>query len=279
LDRDWFINVANNNAATVRLYLTDAEWQRLVDAGAPQDLNEIKLRKVSGSSCGDHSTGTVETLDMSYSMEDFSGTSHLLEFQVSGFSAFFPRSNAAILPIELKYFRGEALDKSNLLTWASSLEENTKVHEIERLLPGETTWEQIGNTPAAGDSQTEVTYQWEDAFPLPKCYYRLKTVDLDGSFQYSEIILLEREDTDFQLTRTFPNPTQTTFTSEYYSSKAVELTWRLVNASGQVIQQGLQALPEGRSYLQIDLRNAPAGLYFLLSGSGKEQVVRKVVKE
>ncbi|MGH1435814.1 MAG: M6 family metalloprotease domain-containing protein [Lewinella sp.] len=279
LDRDWFIDVENNNAATVRLYLTEQELQDLITAGGPNDLDEIELLKVSGSTCGDYNNGTPQILAANYAMEDFSGSTHLLEYKVSGFSGFFPRSNAAILPIEMKYFRGTPMHKTNLLSWASSLEENTKLHEIERLLPGETTWEQIGNTPAAGDSQQEVKYEWSDVYPLPKAYYRIKTVDLDGSFQYSDIILLEREGINFQLTRVFPNPAKEQVTTEYYTDQSTVLQWQLVNTQGQVVAQNSVSLTSGRNFVAIELGSYPAGIYFLRSKNGPDQRVTKIVKE
>lgn len=279
LDRDWRITVANNNAATVRLYLTAQEFQDLISAGGPNDLNLIELLKVSGGTCGDYGSGSPQVIAANYAMEDFSGTTHLLEYKISGFSGFFPRSNAAILPIEMKYFRGVSLEKTNLLSWASSMEENTKHHEIERLLPNETSWEQVGTTPAAGDSQQEVMYEWSDSYPFPKAYYRIKTVDLDGSFQYSDIILLEREGVAFQLTRVFPNPAKEQVTTEYYTDQPAALQWQLINTRGQVVAQNSTALAPGRNFVEIDLRNYPSGVYFLRSKNGAEQRVTKIVKE
>ncbi|WP_367388973.1 M6 family metalloprotease domain-containing protein [Lewinella sp. LCG006] len=279
LDRDWLINVSTNNAATVRLYLTEQEFQDLIAAGGPNDLQEIELLKLSGGTCGDYNNGTPQIITANYAMENFVGATHLLEYKINSFSSFFPRSNAAILPIEMKYFRGSTLDKINLLSWASSLEENTKYHQIERLLPDEPTWEQIGTTPAAGDSQQEVKYEWSDVYPLPKAYYRIKTVDLDGSFQYSDIILLERQGIGFQLTRVFPNPAKEQVTTEYYSNRPTNLQWQLVNTQGQIVAQNSTSLNAGRNFVAIDLRNYPAGIYFLRSKNGHEQRVTKIVKE
>lgn len=279
LDRDWQITVATNNAATVRLYLTDQEFQALIAAGGPNDLQEIELLKLSGATCGDYNNGTAQIITANYVMENFVGPTHLLEYKINSFSGFFPRSNAAILPIEMKYFRGTAMDKVNRLSWASSLEENTKHHEIERLLPNETSWEEIGTTPAAGDSQQEVKYEWSDTYPFPKAYYRIKTVDLDGSYQYSDIILLEREGIDFQLTRVFPNPARDQVTTEYYTDQPTVLQWQLVNTRGQVVAENSTALSSGRNFVAIDLRSYPAGIYFLMSKNGQEQKVTKLVKE
>lgn len=279
LDRDWQIDVTNNNSATVRLYLTDQEFQALIAAGGPNDLQEVKLLKLSGGTCGDYNNGTAEVITANYAMENFVGATHLLEYKINSFSGLFPRSNAAILPIEMKYFRGTALEKVNRLSWASSLEENTRHHEVERLLPNETTWEQIGTTPAAGDSQQEIKYEWSDNTPFPKAYYRIKTVDLDGSFQYSDIIFLEREGVDFQLTRVFPNPARHQVTSEYYTDQPTVLQWQLVNTRGQVVAESKASLTSGRNFVEIDLRSYPSGVYFLLSKNGQEQKVTKLVKE
>ena len=263
LNRDWLINVDNNDAAVVRLYLTNQELQDLSTAAGGLTLAEVNLLKLSGGNCSDYSTGTSEVLSPAYSMQNFSGNDHVLEFHISGFSSFFGRSNSAILPIELKYFQGEVKDKSNYLFWASSLEENTKWHEIERLVAGDEEWETIGQMAAAGNSQEEVRYSWEDRFPLPKAYYRLKTVDLDGSFQYSEIVLLERASADILLSRMYPNPARGNVQTEWYSDDGGQVQWEIRAANGQLMRSGLQQLEAGRTQASLPLQGLPAGLYFV----------------
>lgn len=279
LNRDWFITVVNDNPATIRLYLTNQEFQDLINASGPMTLDEMDLLKLSGGNCNDYNSGTDEIVPTSYAMENFSSGNHVLEYNINGFSSFFPRASTAILPIEMKYIRGEALQKSNRLLWASSLEENTKTHVIERLVDGETTWEQVGQIPAAGNSQTEISYQWEDRFPLPMVFYRVKTIDLDGSYQYSDMVALQRREIDIQLTKMYPNPAREQVWTDWYTAEGGELSWEIRSPNGQVLQKGTMELNQGRTQFAIDLQTLPSGLYFLYYHTANWQESRKLLVE
>ncbi|MEL6834256.1 MAG: M6 family metalloprotease domain-containing protein [Bacteroidota bacterium] len=277
LDRDWQITVANNAAATVRLYLTEQELQDLIDSGGALSLEDIDLLKRSSGTCGDPIAGVSEVLESSYTMGNFSGSNHLLEFEISGFSNFFGRSNVAILPLELSYFNGVAEAKHNLLRWASSREVNTKIHEIERLVEGETAWEVIGQLPAAGNSDQEVKYQWMDHRPFPMSFYRIKTIDFDGSFDYTPIISLERKQTEFQLSAVYPIPAQTNIQTEWYSPESSQVEWTIRSSSGQVILNGQIPLSSGRTRQSIDVSALPSGVYWLQYQQDDRLEVKRIV--
>ena len=116
---------------------------------------------------------------------------------------------------------------------------------------------------AAGNSQEEVRYSGEDRFPLPKAYYRLKTVDLDGSVQYSDIVLLERASADILLSRMYPNPARGNVQTEWYSDDGGQVQWEIRAANGQLMVSGLQQLEAGRTQASLPLQGLPAGLYFV----------------
>jgi hypothetical protein len=279
LDRDWFINAANNNGATVRLYLTDSEYQHFINEGGISTLGDLTLLKVIGGTCGNFNDGSSSILDPIAYKLNFNGNNHMLEFRINSFSGFFPRSNAAILPIELLYFKGNTRDKSNFLEWASSLEESTKIHEIERLLDQSNEWEVIGQLAAAGNSQSLVTYQWEDHFPLPLAYYRIKTIDSDGSFQYSDLISLKRESLDLLVGKVFPNPTTNLFTTDIYASALEDVQYSIFNINGQLLQQKQTIVNTGVTRLEVDLNNYPPGIYLFKLSIGEQQFIQKIQKE
>ncbi len=114
--------------------------------------------------------------------------------------------DAGALPIELLSVRVDRNLERNVLSWETSLELNASHFEIERRV-GHQAFQQIGIVPATGEaSSSEVTaYQFEDPVRTSgQYYYRLKAMDLDGSFTYSMILNISVSSSDdLQLT---PNP-------------------------------------------------------------------------
>ena len=109
------------------------------------------------------------------------------------------------LPIELLWFKGKSVDSSIKLEWATATEENFDKFIVERSHDG-TDFHSIGQVNGLGiNSRVEQFYSLIDAFPIsPRNYYRLKSVDLDGKYDYSKIIKV-----DFGEERrvvVFPNP-------------------------------------------------------------------------
>lgn len=112
------------------------------------------------------------------------------------------------LPVELISFTGEATIMGNHLRWQTASEQNNSHFDIERSTDA-ATWELIGTQAGAGNSTTLITYEHRDAEPPARwTYYRLKQVDFDGSFTYSDAIALEQAGTSDLLLA--PNPTDGT---------------------------------------------------------------------
>jgi hypothetical protein len=103
------------------------------------------------------------------------------------------------LPVKYSQFYGTSKDGNNLLTWATSSEVNNSHFEIERSADGE-TFEPIGRVDAKGGSRSDVNYEFVDHSPFMKAnYYRLKQVDLDGQFSFSDIVFIHKVSEDSEL--------------------------------------------------------------------------------
>ena len=139
-------------------------------------------------------------------------------------------SNGSALPVELTYFNAEWItstpinkpldldtersrsdhSRSVLLTWATSIEENNSHFEIERSSDG-INWQAIGIVQGQGTTFSPTQYSFTDNklkaenSGFKKVYYRLKQVDFNGQFEYSDIRTLHSipETRDFQV---YPNP-------------------------------------------------------------------------
>ena len=145
------------------------------------------------------------------------------------------------LPIFLSSFNVTAHSASaSALRWTSATEINSDHFRIERSSDG-LTWEYLGELPAAGNSSSSISYFFlDDNYPelrdaISVLYYRLKMVDLDGTFEYSEIRALNiKGDSDDEI-NIYPNPV--------YDELFIDLT-RIDNNDG-AIELGLYS-PDGK---------------------------------
>lgn len=108
------------------------------------------------------------------------------------------------LPVTLISFTGEKEGRTSLLRWQTASESGTSHFEIERQ-DEEGIWKVIGFIAATGTSQTVREYEMVDEFPHAGAnYYRLRTVDDDGTWDYSETVVVVHEEHSELLV--YPNP-------------------------------------------------------------------------
>lgn len=174
--------------------------------------------------------------------------------------------DAETIPVELTSWTGSLKDTKNRLTWTTSSEINTQYFDIERATDAK-NFESIGRVKAAGQSAARLNYTFEDDKALQKTqYYRLKTVDLDGSFSLSKTISLVRTDKNSGTLTLFPSPTNQTL-NVVYSPTNKSQEWRILDAVGKVVQTafGVQKgqNTEGSLTEVLDVSALPNGLYFL----------------
>jgi trimeric autotransporter adhesin len=98
-------------------------------------------------------------------------------------------SSFGVVPIKLLEFTGVNQNNINKLNWKTTTEINSSYFEIESSTNAY-NFEKIGMVNASSNSTGLKSYNFYDFNPLPniKTYYRLKMVDVDGSYNYSEII-------------------------------------------------------------------------------------------
>ena len=108
-------------------------------------------------------------------------------------------------------------------------------------------------------------------------FYRIKTIDFDGSFDYTPIISLERKQTELQLSAVYPIPAKTNIQTEWYSPENSQVNWTILNSSGQVILNGQLPLNAGRTRQSIDVSNLPSGVYWLQYQQNDTVEVKRIV--
>ncbi len=108
------------------------------------------------------------------------------------------------LPVSLLSFKGQNMEGNNVLKWSTATESNNLGFDIERSLDGK-NFERIGTVDGGGTSKDVRSYQYVDRHPFATTYYRLKQIDLDGTFSYSRIITVKGGEFYFTV---YPNPSQ-----------------------------------------------------------------------
>ena len=173
---------------------------------------------------------------------------------------------AAALPVELTTFTAQAQEnQTNLLEWETASEENNEAFEVEKSIDGK-SWEQIGVVDGHGTTVEISNYNFVDESPmLGDNYYRLKQLDFDGQFEYSNIVTvqLEGKPSVFQI---YPNPTGDFVTIE---SNKIGAIVQITNVQGQIVQE----FELVESKVQHSINHLAEGVYFIKVGDNVRRVI------
>ncbi len=180
-----------------------------------------------------------------------------------------------VLPVELIAFSGEKTSEHvNSLRWTTATETNNDHFEIERLISG-ADYETLGSVQGAGNSNVPVNYSFEDmSAPSGAAYYRLKQVDEDGKFTYSETILVGDVSDLADFTAAYPNPAAD-FLDVAINSDGTPMTIALVAADGKTFILQENAVVTGSGKLHLNVSGVEPGIYFLKAFSVKNEVYFK----
>ena len=175
------------------------------------------------------------------------------------------------LPIELVHFSATPKDKVVEVNWTTLTEINNDYFVVERSADGN-AFQVLGTTPGAGNSSQMLQYSWTDYSPLKgTSYYRLKQVDFDGSYSYSNTVAVSRD--AFGDLVIFPNPAREQVTIQRKNTETVRVV--LLAVDGTVVRDFLM---QDESTV-IEVNALPAGTYLLkFITEGNSQVEKLVVK-
>lgn len=97
-----------------------------------------------------------------------------------------------VLPIELVYFKGNKINpKTNVIEWSTATQKNNDYFSIERSIDG-INFEEVNKTKGEEDYNKLISYKFYDYhFQYTINYYRLKQVDLNKQYTYSNIIAID----------------------------------------------------------------------------------------
>ena len=184
------------------------------------------------------------------------------------------------LPLKLIKFEGwmEGKDKV-LVQWKTASEQNLSHFIVER-------WNSNGivetlatviSKSGPGNSTGENSYRFIDKVPFSGLgYYRLKMVDNDGSFSYTNTILVER--TRIELFQIYPNPLQKSELSILFPEMGIQqMNWKILDALGRQVCQGSKQMVQTNVVKIGETKNLPNGIYFVQLQTDVERLVFRIL--
>jgi hypothetical protein len=167
------------------------------------------------------------------------------------------------------------------LNWSTANETNNKGFYVERSKDGR-SFSTLGFVKGAGNSSVITNYAYTDLslkdVNTSVTYYRLKQVDMDGKYTYSNVLSLNLKPAG--LWKLYPNPVKEVATVELHLDVASKVSVQLVAQDGKVLisaDKGL--LTEGTQQIFINTRTIAKGSYILRLTVNDKKYTQILVKE
>jgi hypothetical protein len=301
LPRSFNITPTNNGPATVTLFMLQSELDALVTSSALDNAaNPLKYGAITPSSyanmCvykynaatgipGPNNNNGAPTVIGAYptglTVSVVPGTSpvqYSVTFPVTGFSGFYCAPCNPLgqtLPVDLLSFVGRTANGINILDWATASELNNAKFEVERSTDG-VNFEYIGAVKGNGTTNVRHDYKFADNQPVSGVnYYRLRQIDTDGKYKYSNTIQLTVKIDRLVIGTIVPNPTSGAMNYVVYAPEQVNATLSIRNVLGQVIYTNSASLKNGNNQIDFDATELAAGTYIIFVQDAKGRTAQR----
>jgi hypothetical protein len=184
-------------------------------------------------------------------------------------------TNNVVLPVTLSAFQSQRIDNKVKLTWQTQAESNFSHFLLERSTDSR-DYQVIATISASGNSSGS-SYSYEDVPNLnnPKYFYRLKTVDLDGKFAYSKV-LVEHFAGKKKLSL-YPNIVSGSQVTALFDKVSGKAEMSILSADGKQVRR--MNLNDGSGYEVIDLSGLASGMYILVLRDAESMQTCKFIKQ
>lgn len=166
-------------------------------------------------------------------------------------------------PVTMVSFSGTYADGVATLNWSTSQELNNDRFELLRSIDGK-DFELAATVAGAGNSLTAKNYRYYDRVAISgnNVFYKLKQIDKDGKFTFSNIIKLSIANVSSALI-VYPNPAANDVTISFSAGKAGRATVLVRSANGQTVISKNVDIAKGNNSILVNVSQLKAGLYYI----------------
>ncbi|MES2654782.1 MAG: T9SS type A sorting domain-containing protein [Bacteroidota bacterium] len=186
------------------------------------------------------------------------------------------------LPVTLTSLTANVKENNVLVSWTTASEVNNKGFEVERSIDG-TEFATIAFVKGAGNSSNVNSYSKLDlnafnATASNTIYYRLKQVDFDGKYTYSQIVKVYKNLEAFSAVAIYPNPFVSQVTVSFNAATQSTAVIEILDIQGKVVATKTANTVNGANTVEVNnTDNLQAGIYFArLTLNGESQVIKLV---
>jgi hypothetical protein len=182
---------------------------------------------------------------------------------MSSFSKFATIQSSVVLPMQLVNFEGNNKGTYNTVKWESAMEENLNRYELESSNNG-ISFKLINSQTAKGANNSNAKYSFDDYnFYSPITYYRLKSVDNDGSTRYTTIIRVDNIQKSQVVTKVYPNPAVNEVNVGVEIPFDTEMRMEIKDLLGRVVYTKTMNVSAGNQEFNINTEGLSQGTYVI----------------
>jgi hypothetical protein len=201
----------------------------------------------------------------------------------NGFSEFGVVGSDIFLSIKLLQLQARPINNQHIrLHWLIGQEQQMRHYELERSADG-LQFDHIHTQAALANNGSDAGYEYPDYQVLPNIayYYRLRMVQLDGTFEYSPVVTarLVQQREGQNAVSVFPNPSKGQSTLLVQSIAEQTLEVRVYDALGRLLHQEQIQAQIGSNYLPLPTQNWATGVYSVQVQGQDWQTVKQWVRE
>ena len=181
---------------------------------------------------------------------------------------------AGALPVELFSFTGKNTPQGNLLQWKTLSESDNAGFEVYKSTDGQ-SWKNIGWVVGSGTTDLSADYELLDRAPsLGDNYYRLKQIDFDGEYEFSQVINVKYL-SEGVLVQVTPNPSPQDIKVTILNPHKEKMLISLFDSAGMLIwkSEGIQGVDLWKKHFSLPQKE----VYFLYVRIGKEVYTKKIL--
>ncbi len=218
---------------------------------------------------------TYQDLDITFLTYNY----RIKAFNITGSSGYSNVAQVSV-PVELTGFSATVNSGIVNLNWQTATETNNSGFNIERKSVEGSEWNTLTFINGHGTTTEPQSYSYNDEnISAGKYLYRLKQVDFNGTYEYSnEIEVLVNPPDKFSLNQNYPNPFNPTTAIEFQLPKESFVTLKVYNILGfEMATLVTEQKPAGVHKINFNASELPSGMYIYKISAGSFEQTRKMM--